>query len=264
MIGLMAGGVLKSIFSNKYVLLVIALILIGFGISFSYNKYQALKLEVIVGKQNQSALLDSLRVSENNVGELVSSKLVLVANNEADMEELNHKIATEAKKFKGEIHELTILLGEISSDTIVIDNTTVVELPDGSKGMSWKYSQIYDEHNSRRLEGVTSFKYISRDSVQPLYTKITVDEINFKITQGVRTNDDGKVEVFASSTYPGFKTEELSSMIIDPANNPALKQFSKKKRWNFGIYTGYGATFNISASKVSTGPQLGFGIMYGF
>jgi hypothetical protein len=267
MIGIAIGGILKSVLGNKYVLLTIALLLLGLGVNYSYNKYTELKLELRVAKQNQSALLDSLRVSKNEVGDLVASRLVLIANHKEDVEALNSTLAKEAKKYKGEIHELTILLANIKHDTVYIDNTTLVDLPDGSKGLKWVYGEAYDEDNSRYLEGVTSFKYVKDNNVitniKPLYTKITRDEINFKITQGVRTNDDGKVEVFASSTYPNFDTTELNSMIIDPSSHPSLSQFSKKKKWNFGFYAGYGATLNISTSSVITGPQLGFGIMYG-
>ena len=183
------------------------------------------------------------------------------------MTELNATLASEAEKYEGEIHELTILLANISTDTLYIDNTKLIDLPDGSKGLEWSYDKTYDETNSRHLAGTTSFRYIEVDNVirgiDPIYTIITKDDINFKITQGVRTNLDGNVEVFASSTYPNFQTTELSSMIIDPSTHPSLSQFSKKKRWNFGFYAGYGATFNISSSIFVLGPQAGFGIMYG-
>jgi hypothetical protein len=66
--------------------------------------------------------------------------------------------------------------------------------------------------------------------------------------------------MFATSNYPNFEVKELNSVLIDPDSHPALTQFTKKKRFSLGLYSGLGGTVNISNSTIIFGPQFGIGI----
>ena len=249
---------------NTTLIVIIILILITLG-NWGFNKYLKLKNDLTISNQNVSALKDSVRVTNNKIGEVIFSKEILVAKNKMDVKNLNDKMGKLVKKFKGEVNELTRLLGQIKSDTVYIENTKFVKLPDNTNGFTWNYNKVFDSENSRTLAGVTKFKFDSiTNSIIPLGTTITKDEIKFDLIQGIRTRGDGKVEMFAMSNYPNFIASELNSVLIDPSTHPALDKFSKEKRLKIGTYAGYGITTNLSNYTVIAGPQIGVGIIYSF
>lgn len=254
---------MEKFFNSKIVSTILIVVVLFFLVSWGINKYLDLKADLRIAKQNESALKDSIRVTTNKIGDLEYSKQILVAKNASDLKELNGELASLAKNFTGKIHELSNLVATIKGDTIIVDNTSLVNLPGNTNGFKWSYSETFDSENSRMLAGVTRFKYDSiTNFIQPLETTITTDDIKFNITQGLRTTKDGKVEMFASSRYPNFGASELNSVIISPSTHPALKQFTREKRFKLGVYAGYGATINLSTSSVTAGPQIGAGATY--
>ena len=254
---------MEKFFNSKIVSTILIVVVLFLIVSWGINKYLGLKADFRIAQQNQSALKDSLRVTENKVGELEFSKQILVAKNASDLKELNGELASLAKNFTGKIHELSNLVATIKGDTIIVDNTSLVTLPDNTSGFKWDYSETFDSENSRSLGGITKFKYDSTTNfIQPLETIITTDNIKFNVTQGLRTTKDGKVEMFASSRYPNFGASELNSVIIDPATHPALKKFTAKKRFHLSVYGGYGATADLKNNEVILGPQVGGGVSY--
>ena len=259
----MKDNFIYKLVNSRLFILIIILIILVFGSKYLYNKYDTLKTELVISKQNELSLADTLRSSKNRVGDLITSKQVLITKHTNELKTLNSSLFEESKKYKGQIHELNQLLANIDNDTVIIDNTTIISLPNGTNGVRFNYSKIYDSENSRFIAGTSFFKFDSiNNKIIPLSTKLTRDVINFNLTQGLRTTDDGKVEMFASSSYPGFKVKELNSVIIDPKTHPSLTKFTKQKKLRFGLYGGYGVTANISSGKVSTGPQIGAGLLY--
>ena len=255
--------VVGKILDSRLITTIIILLILFFGAKFAFDKYSALKTEVIIAQQNSNALADSLRISTNKVGDLEFSKQILIADNNNDLAELNQELDDANKKYDGKVHELSILKGQIKTDTVFVDNIVLVEYPDGTKGVKWSVVDVYDEDNSRYLEGVTKFSYnLTTNTFEALPSLITRDEINFELTQGLRTTSDGKVEMFASSTYPNFSVSELNSVIIHPKTHPSLKKFTKKKKFHLGVYGGYGVTGSITTGQVMVGPQIGVGVTY--
>ena len=259
----MKNNFIYKLLNSKIFVRIVTLIILGVGIFYAYNKYVELKNDFKIAEQNKFALTDSLRISKNKVGDLTASKQILVAKHLKDLENLNLELLKEVKKFNGKVHELSTLVGNIDNGTTIIDNTKFVTLPNGDNGISFKYSKIYDDKNSRFIEGMTFFRFDSiNNNLTPLPTVITRDEINFDLTQGLRTTDDGKVEMFATSSYQGFTVSELNSVIIDPKTHPSLKNFSKEKKLRFGVYSGYGSTVDIRNGTLTFGPQIGVGLAY--
>lgn len=254
---------MKKFLNSRIVRTALVLIVAALLISWGVNKYLDLKADLRIAEQNKAALADSLRVTKNKVGDLEYSKQILVAKNAQDLKNLNENLAKTVREFNGKIHEISNLVGEIKSDTTTVTNTTINNYPDGVKGLSWALDTIYDAENSRKLAGESRFKYDSiTNSFTALDTKITEDRIRFSLTQGLRTTDDGKIEMFASSKYPGFSATDLNSAILDPKSHPVLKEFTRKKKLGFGVYTGFGATMNLSNSTVTAGPQVGIGLTF--
>lgn len=243
---------------------ILIIILIVVGAKLGWDHYMSMKTELAITKQNNEALKDSVRVSTNKLGEVEYSKQIFVAQTQKDLKELNNDLAIAAKSFRGAVHEISQLEGRIDGLMGEISNGgDVVNLPSGEKGITWNFTKKYDNDNSRTLGGITRFNFDpNTDTFTPTTTEITEDQINFKLTQGLRTTKDGKVEMFASSNYPGFTVQSLNSVIIDPKTHPALTKFTQKKKWHLGVYGGYGATMNLSNSEAIVGPQIGVGAMY--
>lgn len=254
---------IKELLNSRVVAIILVFLLI-FGLAtWGISKYQSLETDLEIASQNQSALRDSLRVSKNKIGNLEFSKQVLVAKNESDVKKLNNRLDDVRKKLTGKVSELTETLASIESDTIFVEKTEVVDLPDNTKAFSWYHSKVYDERNSRYISGQTRFRLDSTNNeLRALGTTITRDEINFNVIQGLRTTKDGKVEMFATSDYPNFEVDELNSVIIEPSTHPALEKFTNKRKIRFGFYSGLGGTVNLSDSSITFGPQLGFGIIF--
>jgi len=223
-----------------------------------------MQTELRIIQQNNEVLKDSVRFTRNKLNEAVYSKQIFVAETQKDLKNLNADLARTVKNFNGAVHSISQLEAKIEGLVGQIDDSgQVIDLPSGEKGITWNFSEQYDANNSRILAGVTKFDFNpNTDTFTPTTTEITQDIINFKLTQGLRTTKDGKIEVFASSNYPGFTAQNLNSVLIDPKTHPALTKFTKKKKWHFGIYGGYGFTTNLSSSEVIVGPQIGVGAMY--
>ena len=254
---------IKELLNSRIAGIVVVFLLIFGLITWGISKYKSLETDLEIASQNESALKDSLRVTKNKVGNLEFSKQVLVAKNESDVKRLNKRLANVKDNLNGKISELSETLANIKGDTIYIENTEVVNLPDSTRVFKWAYSKVYDKQNSRYISGQTRFKLDSTyNTITPLGTKITRDEINFNVIQGLRTTDDGKVEMFATSDYPNFDVTELNSVIIEPSTHPALEKFTKKRRVRFGFYSGFGGTVNLSDSSITFGPQIGLGIIF--
>jgi predicted RND superfamily exporter protein len=255
----------SKILDSRIIMTIIIIASLLLGILYFLNKSNNAEVDLAIANQNMSSLNDSLRVSKNKAGELVQSKQILVVQNARDLKKLNKDLYEILKKYDGKIHELTNAVGSIKHDTVKTTNNIIADLPDGSKILNWNYSKVYDSENSRYLSGSTKFKFDSinkRLIAEP--TLITKDEIKFNLTQGLRTTKDGKVEIFASSRYPGFELLELNSVIIDPATNPSLTKYTKKPKIKTGVYGGYGITANLGNGTVTVGPQIGVGVMYSF
>lgn len=253
-----------EILNSKLLSTLLIISFIGLGVYWGVNKFQKIKTDFKISEQNVNALKDSLRISHEKNGAISYSKQMLIAKNARDLKDLNRELYDIVKGFKGEISELTKIVGKINNEPIIIDNTKLISFPNGDKGINWEHDKIYNKDNSRSLAGVTKFKFDSISNIIiPLETIITRDDITFDIIQGLRTKD-GKVEMFVSSNYPNFEVSELSSVVINPNSHPVLKNFTKNKKFNLGIYTGFGATINLNNSVINFGPQIGGGVMYNF
>jgi predicted RND superfamily exporter protein len=259
---------MKDFFNSRLFITILIIAFLVFTIQWGYNKYINLQTQIRISEQNESALKDSLRLSENKLKQSEYSKQILVAENTRDLKRLNEKMAEKYSKLEGKISSLTNtviqLNGAINNmDSLVTGFSGLSDPnPEGySTGeFTWNYDKVFDNENSRSLAGKTTFKVDSTGTkYTDIFTDITKDIINFEITQGLRTRDDGKVEMFATSNYPGFTVSELNSILINPETHPALKQFYKRKKFSLGIYTGVGGTINLSDYRMIFGPQFGVG-----
>lgn len=241
-------------------ILIIIILLLFLGGGFMFNRMSKLNTQLAISEQNEKALADSVRVSENKVKDLVYSKNILVAE-KGNLKDLNADLAAELKKEKGKVRELTRIVSEIKSDTVYITNT-LIHYADGSKGLDWKHDTIFDANNERHIAGVSKFRIDTNGVVTPLETIINRDEFKFNIITGLKEKD-GNVEIFVRSDYPGFSVSQLDGAIIDPKKHPVMKKFTKPKRWGIGPYVGVGMGINMwPKTDIGFGFQVGIGVTY--
>lgn len=239
--------------TQRNLLILVLLIMLFIG-GCGYTAYKSSQNELSIANQNTVALSDELRISKNKNKDLEYSKGVLIAEKN-DLKNLNKKLDADLKNEKGKVHEINRIIATITQkDTIKIKNDVKV-YPNGVYGLKWKYNKQFDSINSRTIAGESKFKF-NNDSINDLGTEITADQIKFKLVTGLREKD-GKVEIFATSNYPGLEVVELDGAIIDPKSHPVLKKFTKKTRWGVGPYVGFGVSNGLTPSV-----QIGLGVQY--
>lgn len=246
--------------SNKLNIVLLILILIAsLIIVFLINKNGDLRVENNISEQNEKALKDSIRVTKNKVGDLEFSKNILISE-KGDLKNLNEDLDKELAKEKGKVFELTKYVVKLKQekDTVTVTNE-LVTYPEGVNGLKWEYKNTYDSENFREIAGISKFSIDSLGLIKPLDTEITKDIFQFNIIQGLREKGDN-LEMFVRSDYPGFELRDLNSVLIDPNNHPAVKKFTKKKKYGISLYTGYGGTLIDNTVKIA--PQVGVGLTY--
>lgn len=234
-------------------ILIILIIILFIGVC---NRISSLKTDLLISKQNEKALSDSIRYSKNKIGNLEASINVLITE-KGKLNKLNTELAAELKKEKGKVYELNQFIIELQNkphDTIYIPNEIII-YPNGVYGLKWKYDTTFNSKNSRFIEGESKFKIIN-STVEPLHTKISQDKIRFNLITGLREKD-GNIEIFARSDYPNLTITDMEGAIIDPKNNPVIKKFTKPKRIGVGPYFGFGVS-----ADMKIGLQVGIGFSY--
>lgn len=255
--------------NNKFrniLISIIILLLIFLGLSVRKNN--GLKTDLNIAEQNQKALSDSVRISKNKAGEIEFSKNILISKNN-DLSKLNSDLASELKKEKGKVSELskTIAIIKDKPNTVIELPTDLVKYEDGVKGLKWEYDTIFDSKNYRKLKGESQFKINFTPTtyeVVPLTTKLTDYEVGFDFIQGLRETSNGNVEMFVRSNHPGFEAKDLDAVIINPETHPALTKFTKtkQKRFGVGVNVGYGIYVDNFTNRAGFGAQLGVGLTY--
>ena len=205
---------------------------------------KSLRYDLQNAKNNQAALVDTVRASKNKAGELQFQIRSFISSIE-DLKVLNADLAAEVDKQRGQVAQLTKIVGNLSTvhkEPIGGINTTNGQPCDslgGSFISTWEDLKKYDSINWRSLKGQTTFNLKNKKLISS-ETKILVDEINFDLYTGLTQVDD-HFEIFVKSNYPGFKPASIRGAYIP---NDKLCPKQEPKKWSFGV-----------------GPQVGLGIV---
>ncbi len=256
---------MKLSFNQILISVVIILILIlSGGLWYFYNKSQNLDVQLKTSEQNNAALKDEVRVNKDKVGELEYSKRVLIGDKKI-IESHSESLAKELSETKKDVFELTKLNAELKNEgPIVIENhDTIYASKDSIYSIGWEYEKKFTENSKRLLAGITKFKLTHDFGITNIETIVNDDIIDLSIILGMRETDDGDIEMFAKSDYPGFGVNGIESAIINPTSHPVLNRFTKpKSKIRFTINSGYGFTYSFQENKMVYGPQLGVGISW--
>lgn len=239
-------------------ILLAGIVLLGLFLFRQCEETKSLKSDLANAKNNQAALVDSVRVSKNRAGELQYQIRSFVSSFE-ELKTLNADLASEVQKQKGQVAQLTKIIGRLT--TIHVDpipgTTAASGQPCDSLGGSfvtkWESYKQYDSINSRRLKGETTVKLKDKKVVNS-ETNILIDDISFDLVTGLTQVND-HFEIFVKSNYPGFKPTSIKGTFI-PTEKLCPKDPPKK--WSFGA--GPQAGVGITGPGISLGYYFGVGL----
>jgi hypothetical protein len=221
-----------------------------------------LESENIITKNNIEVLTDSIKTYKSQNGDLISERGVLVST-KRELKDLNKELYDEVKELEKEIpkSKASVVIKyktKIVHDTLFI-KSNLVSINDSTYKLKFDKDTIYDENNSRHLSGVVTIN-LSKDTnnysgLTVSHIKLTKDIVNMDATLVLGTKDD-KLKVWVKSDYPGFNTDEIDAVTLDPNIHPELKQLNKKKH-SIGPVIGVGINHELKVV-----PMIGIGYQY--
>jgi hypothetical protein len=254
---------------NLNLVMFIAIIVLILLLLQKCNGNAHLKQAVANGKQNQKALLDSLRQVKNRAGELQAEKLTLIATAK-ELELLNKGLYDEVKKQKGTVIQLTASNAELRStirglQTNLEPETTYVYLGETPRWpkkyrLNWSYDSTYSAGNYTKLSGFSRISLLNDSTLLPGLTDITENTQGFKLITGLRKEGDD-YQIFVKSDHPGFNVSNIEGAIIPGKNNPL---FDQPKKWGLGVTVGpnFSYGYGIGGQGLFVGVGATFGIHY--
>lgn len=225
--------------------------------------------DVLMLRQNISALTDSVRKYETKNGELVFEKAALLTKS-GNLKNYNRDLAREIEDLEDKVLLVSKVSAKIVHDTMwlepVIDTAGISFNSDSTIKVvpfDWGDTTIYAPNNYRRIGGTYLIQVDTEMNVTSRSFAITIDEIGISFTTGITENDDGLLEIFVKSPYPGFEPTAIDGALIDPRESDVIKKFFPPKRWSFGPYVGYGGYVDLSKATVGHGVNAGLSVQYG-
>jgi hypothetical protein len=211
----------------------------------------------MVSDQNQKALTDSIRVVKNYIGEDISVKNVLIADNK-ELKKLNKDLSEDLSKVVGKVKYISSIVTDIKNSEPIVINTTIREFPDGTKELSWNYEKQFDSTNSRTLTGNSRFSIDTTKGKMEIIdtgTTITRDEMKIKITTGLTELEDS-YQIFVKTDYPGVKFSKIDGSVLDKS------MLIKEKQPTFIIGPSVNAGLALNPLTLQLQPQLSLGVSY--
>lgn len=219
-----------------------------------YRHYN-LKHDLQNSQFNYNAAIDSLRVSENKVGDLIYSKNIYIKSIEDLKKEKNSlykeidKLKYSEKKNLIEISKLSVSLNHLKDSINQTYDSSYKELN------QHKYNfELSDKY--RTLEGYTivhsqcipdsSFFYLEKDSIYVDFV-ITKKETNSGIELGVSTDN------------PYVKINDIQGSIV---NIDKFEKYQKQKKWGLGVGVGISSGYDLLNKSIFIGPSISFSINY--
>ena len=200
--------------------------------------------DLAMAGNNIAALTDTVTRTKNRLGEEQFEKRTFITSLKG-LESLNKDLYQEVKAQKGQVAQLTKIVGVLSTplpQEPIGGTTTSSGSPCDSLGGSfateWESHQQFDSTNYRTLSAQTEIT-LKDKRVKSSQTKILKDEIGFNLITGLEKKDNG-YKIFVRSNYPGFKPTKIDGAFIPQED---LFPPQKKKNWGLGI-----------------GPQIGIGL----
>lgn len=235
---------------NKYIYLILfaIIILLTFGTTFFYHKYQDASGQIVIWN-------DSTYIYKNMYNEEYNAKNTYILKAE-QLEAYNNELYNEYKHLKD--NPVVITKTEIITkiDTV---QTNISNIVFDNDSISWNWN--INDSNFYAINGMSG---VNVEKMEP-YTTINQMTVNTRLTLDV-IDDGEQLSVIAKTDNPYVSLSNMQSVVIDPLNSPTIKKLNKPKRWGFGptlsagVYAGY--DFTTGNVCVGAGGMIGFSIHY--
>ncbi|MFW6311985.1 MAG: hypothetical protein ACOC1K_07100 [Nanoarchaeota archaeon] len=233
------------------------------------NRKHELKNEIKKQEQNINALKDTLTIVKNNNGDLQGEISGFIAT-QKELRDLNKGLADEVKKQKGNVLSLNQTVISLKQDTSILrkflrDKDKEPEGPifinDSTYRIPWRLHYQYDSVNYDIFIGKTDV--LSKYPIENLGSELLERNSKIKLIWGQK-EEDGKLKVFVTSSYPGFTPESLEGVLIDPNSNKYIRKMIDDRHWFTGFSIGLGITtgwdFFRQQPSIVVGPSLQYSI----
>ena len=238
-------NILGIIFNSKVTYLIITFVFILLYLKSCKDEHD-LKVQNTIQTQNIIAQNDTIKIIKQKNGEIESSIASYVATDK-DLKNLNKNLYDLVKNESGQIVSLGNIVFRLQQDSSVLKKhadslnyvlQNPVDIGHNQYAINWELKYNYDAKNYDALYGTTKVGLLN-NSLSNLGTYLTNRETSIDLTFGEKV-ESGKLRVFAETKYPGFTTESLSGVLIDPNSDPYIKSLMKKKKlfpntWSVGI-----------------------------
>lgn len=188
-------------------------------------------------------------------------------------------LSSEAEQYKGKNGEL------IEKQQILIGDMNTLKIANEDLYKRLKSMEVKNAEQALRIEGL--IRNPRRDTIWQVNNDTIYIDRNINITRNFDFSNrfrtlngnvfvrDGNLglnienDIISFDYTAAFKDGQLYISSDNPYvqyNNITGIQVPKqrKKRWNLGIYGGFGVHYDISSKKFGYGPQIGAGISVGF
>lgn len=249
----------------KYTHITIGLLILAILILVKCNSdtSKTYKKQQLTSQNNIETLNDSLYQFKAKNGSLITQSRILISDKK-DLKSLNKELYKTVRELEKDIQNIKPQV-VIKWKTRIVHDTTYINpktlyLNDSTFVLTFRKDTLYDEFNSRFIEGNFTINLIDSNSK---YNKlrvsdiaITKDETNITASLVLGMKDD-KLSVFLKSDYPGFDIDKVDAVILDEDIHPELRKLNNKKNISIGPYfgLGLGKDFNIQ-------PSIGLGVQY--
>lgn len=222
-----------------------------------------LKQDNFIANNNLKVSNDSLVVIKNKYGEEIAERGVFISDIKG-LKKLNKELYDEVAKLKngtGAKPQVIIkTITKIIHDTTYL-NTDIIALNDSLYEINFSYDTTFTGSNKRTIEGVATIGLVYIDTsdynlIKRSNFKLTKDEMNIDATLALGQKD-GELKVWLKSDYPGFSTESIEAVTLDPKIHPELRTLLNNKKFTVGPYIGIGIGQNFILS-----PSIGLGVQW--
>ena len=259
-----------SVITSRFFMLVVIVILI---LMFLKQCGQTSHMEAEAKREhnNYLASLDSVRTIKSENGHLIQEKSAYelkASELSKSQKELIHQLGLKSSRRGNTPNSVINIVTEIR-DSVKIAST-IIRDPNGEESINFLHSPIMTGKNRLMISGKTPYtmglridpldstKYIA--TILPGPTSLNLEQ-NIDITTGIyRDPKTKRMMTRVTTTYPGLTFNDINSFdITDNADTrKALK--AARKEFGLGIQLGYG--ISGSATGLSPGFYIGFGVHY--
>lgn len=230
----------KKLTFKDWIILILLLLAIGFGISARHYYNKSLYPTVIYNS-------DSLEVYKNKINDEYVAKDMYIQTVD-QLKKENADLYAEIENLKDHPIIVTKTKIEFKTDTIYMKSDSIVT--------DSVYNNLY--WSAKEVNGYYDISGLTRvhSGFEDFTTSINYLRIPVELTLDVIENEN-KFKIIGTADNPYVSITNFNGAVIDPTSSDVLKNCFKQKRWGIGPQVGVGVSRDLKFS-----PYIGIGIQY--